>query len=68
MAEGVRVIACFYAGQPLPERTAAAFAAERLARYKQPRLWQHLAALPRTSTGKIDRRALAALPLKDPAP
>lgn len=68
VSEGSRVIACFYAGGPLPERTAAAFAAERLARYKQPRIWAHLPALPRTSTGKIDRRALAALPLKDPAP
>jgi acyl-coenzyme A synthetase/AMP-(fatty) acid ligase len=68
VAEGARVIACFYAGQALPESTAAAFAADRLARYKQPRIWVHLSALPRTSTGKIDRRALAALLQKDPAP
>ncbi len=68
VADGARVIACFYAGSPLPESTAVDFAADRLARYKQPRLWRHLDALPRTSTGKIDRRALALLPLKDPAP
>ena len=65
-AGGARVIACFYAGAALPESTAQAFAAERLARYKQPRLWVHLNALPRGATGKIDRRALAVLVAKDP--
>jgi acyl-coenzyme A synthetase/AMP-(fatty) acid ligase len=50
----------------VPESTAAAFAAERLARYKQPRAWVALTALPRTATGKVDRRALAALYPKDP--
>ena len=64
---GSRFIACFYAGAPLPESTATAFAAERLARYKQPRAWVNLPALPRTATGKIDRRALAALYPKGPA-
>ena len=58
---GARFIACFYAGAPLPESTATAFAAERLARYKQPRAWVHLPALPRTAAAKIDRRALVAL-------
>ncbi|MFZ1471090.1 MAG: class I adenylate-forming enzyme family protein [Paracoccaceae bacterium] len=56
---GGRVIACFYAGLALPEGTVAAFAADRLARYKQPRIWVHLPALPRGPTGKINRRALA---------
>lgn len=64
---GARFIACFYAGAPLPESTAQAFAADRLARYKQPRAWLHLPALPRTATGKIDRRALASLYAKGPA-
>jgi acyl-coenzyme A synthetase/AMP-(fatty) acid ligase len=64
---GARFIACFYAGAPLPESTAQAFAADRLARYKQPRAWVHLPALPRTATGKIDRRALASLYAKGPA-
>ena len=58
---GARFIACFYAGEPVPESTALAFAAERLARYKQPRAWVALTALPRTVTGKIDRRALVSL-------
>ena len=62
-----RVIACFYTGLPLPESTAQAFAADRLARYKQPRLWVHLDTLPRGPTGKIDRRALADMLPKDPA-
>ena len=64
--DGARFIACFYAGDALPESTAMAFAADRLARYKQPRAWVPLPALPRTATGKIDRRALAALYPKGP--
>ncbi|MGB4826683.1 MAG: class I adenylate-forming enzyme family protein [Paracoccaceae bacterium] len=67
VAGGGRVIACFYAGQPLPEGTGPAFAADRLARYKQPRLWVHLIALPRSATGKIDRRGLADLLPMEPA-
>ncbi len=61
VAGGARVIACFYAGATLPESTCAAFAAERLARYKQPRLWVPVDALPRGPTGKLNRRALPAL-------
>ncbi|MDQ2065426.1 class I adenylate-forming enzyme family protein [Xinfangfangia sp. CPCC 101601] len=65
-ADGASFIACFYAGDTLPEYEAAAFAAERLARYKQPRAWVQLDALPRTASAKINRRALAALYPKDP--
>jgi acyl-coenzyme A synthetase/AMP-(fatty) acid ligase len=55
------VIAAFYtAPAPLAEAGLAAFASSRLARYKCPRLWVHLPALPRTATGKINRRALRA--------
>ena len=58
---GSKVVACFYvAPQPLDPATLAAFAAERLARYRQPRLWQHVVALPRNANGKLNRRALAA--------
>jgi acyl-coenzyme A synthetase/AMP-(fatty) acid ligase len=54
-----RVIAAFYTGPaPLPEAELAAFAAERLARYKQPRLFEHRAGLPRAGNGKLDRKAL----------
>ncbi len=55
------VIAAFYTSPaPLPEAGLAAFAEARLARYKCPRIWVHLAALPRTKTGKLNRRALRA--------
>ena len=37
-----------------------------LARWKQPRHWQRLDALPRGANNKLNRRALAALYRKDP--
>lgn len=64
---GARFIACFYAGTPLAEDAGPAFAADRLARYKQPRAWIHLPALPRGTTGKLDRRALRDLYPKGPS-
>ncbi len=55
----VSVIAAFYvAAEALPEDALAAFAAERLARYKQPRVWCRVEALPRGATGKLARRSL----------
>ncbi len=57
------VIALAYVGPATPEALAA-LAQTRLARYKQPRLYIPLAALPRSANGKLDRRALAQL-LKD---
>ena len=39
----------------------AALAETRLARYKQPRLYRALDALPRSANGKLDRRALARI-------
>lgn len=63
---GVTVIALAYTGPaPLDEGRLAAHAAQRLARYKQPRLWRHLPALPRTANGKLNRKALRAL-LQEP--
>ena len=57
-----RVIAAFYtAAAPLDEAALAAFAAERLARYKQPRLFVHLDSLPRNANGKLQRQALKPL-------
>ena len=54
-----RVIGAFYTGPaPLDADLLASFAAERLARYKCPRIFVHLPALPRSGNGKIDRRAL----------
>jgi acyl-coenzyme A synthetase/AMP-(fatty) acid ligase len=56
---GVRIIACAYTGPaPLPDEALAAHAEARLARYKQPRLWRHLPALPRSANHKLDRKRL----------
>ncbi len=58
---GVSVIAAFYTAEaPLAEEGLMAHAAERLARYKQPRLYRHCEALPRSANGKLSRRALRA--------
>ncbi|MGF1551082.1 MAG: class I adenylate-forming enzyme family protein [Paracoccaceae bacterium] len=47
------------AGDEAPDEAAlAAWAAERLAAYKRPRLWRTVAALPRTANGKLIRRTL----------
>ena len=59
----VRVIALYYTAEhPLPEEELARHAAASLARYKQPRLFRHLPALPRGSNGKILRKALRGGP------
>jgi acyl-coenzyme A synthetase/AMP-(fatty) acid ligase len=56
---GRSVIALAYTGTaPLPDAALQAFAADRLARYKCPRLFLHRAALPRGGNGKILRRQL----------
>ena len=55
------VIAAFYTGTEQDPLTLTSLAAERLARYKQPRIWQHLDALPRNPNGKLQRPALRAL-------
>lgn len=61
------VVAGFYAApQPLDPAALTAYASGRMASYKVPRLWVHLPALPRTATGKIDRKALRAFARKDP--
>ena len=56
-----RVIAAFYTGPaPLDETELRNWAAERLARYKQPRVYVYLASLPSGANGKLLRRALPA--------
>jgi acyl-CoA synthetase (AMP-forming)/AMP-acid ligase II len=57
---GERVSAAVVArdGQVLDDAELAAFCRERIAGYKVPRRFEHLAALPRTGSGKIDKRAL----------
>ncbi|MGC8202407.1 class I adenylate-forming enzyme family protein [Aliiroseovarius sp. PTFE2010] len=51
---------CLYytADAPLAEASLVSFAASRLARYKTPRVFVHVAALPKNRNGKIQRRAL----------
>jgi acyl-coenzyme A synthetase/AMP-(fatty) acid ligase len=54
-----RVIAAFYTSDaPLDDAALQAFAQSNLARYKQPRLFQRLDALPTNPNGKLSRRAL----------
>ncbi|MCC5992256.1 MAG: acyl--CoA ligase [Rhodobacteraceae bacterium] len=56
---GVSVIAAFYTGpDPLEEAALADYASERLARYKQPRLYRHMDALPKGANGKLSRKTL----------
>ncbi|NNK78689.1 MAG: acyl--CoA ligase [Litoreibacter sp.] len=53
------VIALFYTGpETLPEEDLCAHAQGRLARYKQPRLYIHLPAMPKGPNGKLNRRIL----------
>ncbi|SEL05451.1 Acyl-CoA synthetase (AMP-forming)/AMP-acid ligase II [Roseivivax marinus] len=63
--DGVRVIGAFWTGpEPLDDAALHAFASERLARYKCPRVWVRCDALPKSTNGKLQRRALPAL--RDP--
>lgn len=54
---GKSIIAAFWTGLA-PEAELRSLAEAGLARYKQPRAWIRLETLPRTPTGKINRRAL----------
>ncbi|MDG4648840.1 class I adenylate-forming enzyme family protein [Roseibacterium sp. SDUM158017] len=54
------IIALAFAGDATEDRLGA-LAARALARYKQPRAYLRLAALPRSPNGKLDRRALAEI-------
>ena len=60
LREGVEVIALAYvpASAPLPQEALESFAQGHLARYKQPRLYRAVAALPRGANNKLDRRRL----------
>ena len=58
------IIAAFWTG-PADALALKSRAEERLARYRQPREYIHLDALPRTATGKINRRALRCAHRKD---
>jgi acyl-coenzyme A synthetase/AMP-(fatty) acid ligase len=57
-----RLIAAFYSSKaPLDEALLRTHAAEHLARYKQPRFWIRVEALPRNANGKLLRPALKPL-------
>jgi acyl-coenzyme A synthetase/AMP-(fatty) acid ligase len=57
--EDARVIMAFYTGpEPLDPAALDAFARERLAGYKAPRGYIHVATLPTGANGKLLRRAL----------
>jgi acyl-coenzyme A synthetase/AMP-(fatty) acid ligase len=57
----VFVIAAFYtATAALDEAALHLYARSKLARYKQPRLYVHLPALPLGANGKLLRRSLRA--------
>lgn len=61
LREGVSVVAAYYvprAGAAPGEAELAAHCAARLARYKQPRVFVAVAALPRNANGKVLRRRL----------
>jgi acyl-coenzyme A synthetase/AMP-(fatty) acid ligase len=60
----VRVIALYYtAAEELDIARLTAHAGTRLARFRQPRLYRHIAELPRGANNKILRRALRAMPV-----
>lgn len=54
------IVAFYTAHQEVNQADLEAFASERLARYKQPRAYVHLDALPSGANGKLLRRALPA--------
>ncbi len=58
------IIALFWTGTA-PEDELRQIASQQLAGYKQPRAYIHLNELPRTPTGKINRRALREAHSKD---
>ncbi|SEP59564.1 class I adenylate-forming enzyme family protein [Thalassovita taeanensis] len=60
--EDARIIAAFYTSDAaLDEDSLRRYAEDRLARYKQPRVWVRIDAMPTNPNGKLSRRALKAL-------
>jgi len=59
--KGTTVIAAFYTAEaPIKEYTLTDYAQDNLARYKQPRLYVHVDALPTSANGKLMRARLRA--------
>jgi non-ribosomal peptide synthetase-like protein len=61
------LVAHVVADREFSETNARTALAARLPTYMQPTFWQQHADLPQLASGKIDRKALAALPLSSPA-
>ena len=58
----VRIVVAFYVAEhELNADALNAWAADRLARYKQPRAWVRLDSLPTNPNGKLSRKALKPL-------
>lgn len=57
LADDLSILVAFYTGEA-DKADLQAWAASALARYKQPRDYLRLTALPRTANGKLNRRAL----------
>jgi acyl-coenzyme A synthetase/AMP-(fatty) acid ligase len=57
-----RLKAFVVAREPVDKEDLVNFVCERLPRYMAPELFEFRHELPRSSTGKVDRRALAAEP------
>lgn len=55
---GERVVACVVAGEGVAEEELDALCRDRIARYKRPRSYVFLEALPKSSYGKILKREL----------
>lgn len=58
---GERVAAAVVVAPGVTDAALDGWARERLASFRRPRVWIRLAALPIGGTGKVDRRAAAAL-------
>jgi acyl-coenzyme A synthetase/AMP-(fatty) acid ligase len=59
VSQDARVIAAFYtSASEISEDSLKRFANDRLARYKQPRIYQRLDVLPTNANGKLSRKLL----------
>lgn len=64
-ADACVIAAHYVAPRMIPDAELLDFLAARLARYKQPRLFRRVDALPRRANGKLDRQALRSREVPD---
>jgi acyl-coenzyme A synthetase/AMP-(fatty) acid ligase len=60
-ADACLIVGFYTANEPLDPETLSEFAQTRLARYKQPRVWVHVDAMPTNPNGKLSRQKLKEL-------